>query len=227
MALEFGTFAEIFELNGFFRVEAVSQPVQATLKPAPDFGTIHPRLSVAITSTPELRLIHRLRLPEALFILYISIPLLRFLSLQERSSSDKGHESPPIWLNEVTCNHNPQAMETGRKGDSKLEDVLGAMGMEVVLGCSIWSGGIAYVCVSLESRFEKNLENSAVAVHYRESNLYYTESTLWAFVWNKNEFLSVESRFVSIANGFTIGQRPNPTFLCLREPTLTLQSRLS
>ncbi|MED6214420.1 hypothetical protein PIB30_102935 [Stylosanthes scabra] len=54
----------------------------------------------------------------------------RFLSFQEHSSSIKGHEPPPMWMNEG------KLRKGGRKGDSKLEDALGAMGMEAVLGCS-------------------------------------------------------------------------------------------
>ncbi|MED6225191.1 hypothetical protein PIB30_091332 [Stylosanthes scabra] len=98
---------------------------------------------------------HHLRLREALFTLYVSIPPL---------SSDKGHESPPIWLNE-------EAKERGRKGDSKLEDVLRTMGMEVVLGCSMWSGGTAYVCVSLESRYGLGLVKPSMVPHERMSRL--------------------------------------------------------
>ncbi|MED6125891.1 hypothetical protein PIB30_072911 [Stylosanthes scabra] len=40
--------------------------------------TIHHPLPAAITSTPELRLTHRLRIREALFTLYISILALRY-----------------------------------------------------------------------------------------------------------------------------------------------------
>ncbi|MED6164278.1 hypothetical protein PIB30_088163 [Stylosanthes scabra] len=45
--------------------------------------TIHPPLPAAITSTPELRLTHRLRLREALFILYVFILTLRILGIEK------------------------------------------------------------------------------------------------------------------------------------------------
>ncbi|MED6120137.1 hypothetical protein PIB30_018165 [Stylosanthes scabra] len=65
-----------------------------------NFGTIHRRLLVVITPTPELRLTHRLRAHETLFILYVSIQVIRFLLLQERSSSSKGYGLPPMCMNE-------------------------------------------------------------------------------------------------------------------------------
>ncbi|MED6124129.1 hypothetical protein PIB30_056170 [Stylosanthes scabra] len=66
-----------------------------------------------------------------------------FSSFQERASSSNGHESSPIRINEGR----------GRKGDNKLEDALGAMGMEVVLGCS--NGAVEpRICVlSLKSKY--------------------------------------------------------------------------
>ncbi|MED6128044.1 hypothetical protein PIB30_093890 [Stylosanthes scabra] len=103
---------------------------------------------MAITPTSELRLTHRLRLREALFILYVSIPPLRFLSFQERSSLGMDQESSPMWLNEGAMNV-VRSKRRSRKGDSKLEDALGAMGMRVGGWMLKWSGGTAYVCVEL------------------------------------------------------------------------------
>ncbi|MED6160252.1 hypothetical protein PIB30_049810 [Stylosanthes scabra] len=107
-----------------------------------------PFCKMAITSTPELRLTHHLRLHEALFILYVSIPPLRFLLFQERSSLSKGHELPPMHMNEGVV-HVGGSQGRVRWSNSKLEDALGEMGME---GCA-WmlkgSGGIAYMSFEL------------------------------------------------------------------------------
>ncbi|MED6149487.1 hypothetical protein PIB30_062996, partial [Stylosanthes scabra] len=76
----------------------------------------------------------------------------RFLPFQERASSSKGHESPPIRLNEGDMNM-VISYGRGRKGDSKLVDALGAMGMEVVLGCSNEAVEPRMHVLILESRY--------------------------------------------------------------------------
>ncbi|MED6125343.1 hypothetical protein PIB30_067676 [Stylosanthes scabra] len=117
--------------------------------------------SAAITSTPELPLMHRLQLHEALFILYVFIPYLRygyhvflsisplqfyesfefwmfvisrFLSFQGRSSLGKDQESSPM-----------RGYGNGRWSNSKLEDALGVMAVKGCTWMLKWSGGTAYV----------------------------------------------------------------------------------
>ncbi|MED6187774.1 hypothetical protein PIB30_079710 [Stylosanthes scabra] len=59
-------------------------------------STIHHHLPATITSTPELRLTHRLRLYEARHFFYVSI-----LSLRWCSSLSMSYESKPKMLNPV------------------------------------------------------------------------------------------------------------------------------